>query len=137
MRRANDARVRSQEGRDGAERVPSLGGKRAEGREKREERGEKREEKKRGKEVQSAFAMHDSKSSGHVMHQNASIRSFVQPTARDTARHELSMSPPSCWAPNVEARRFFGVGLTARGRKERRERREERREKREERREKR
>ena len=37
MIRSNDARVRSQEGRDGAERVLSLRGKRAEGREKRRE----------------------------------------------------------------------------------------------------
>ena len=38
MRRSNDARVRAQEGRDGAERVRSLRGKIAGGREKREER---------------------------------------------------------------------------------------------------
>ena len=38
--------VRSQEGRDGTERVRSLGGKREESRGKREERGEKREERR-------------------------------------------------------------------------------------------
>ena len=38
MRRSKDAMVRSQEGRDGTERVRSLRGKREESREKREER---------------------------------------------------------------------------------------------------
>ena len=38
MRRSNDARVRSQGGRDGEERVRSPRGKREERREKREER---------------------------------------------------------------------------------------------------
>ena len=38
MRRSNDAMVRSQGGRDGAERVRSLRGRREESREKREER---------------------------------------------------------------------------------------------------
>ena len=45
MRRSNDAMVRSQGGRDGAERVRSLGGKREESREKREDKIKKREER--------------------------------------------------------------------------------------------
>ena len=38
MRRSKDAMVRAREGRDGTERVRSLGGKREESRDKREER---------------------------------------------------------------------------------------------------